>query len=41
MLLHSFSPAITDATLDASQAEMSDSRTNLLAHSFVNKILFI
>lgn len=35
-----FSPAITGAKLDASQAEMSDSGTKLLAHSFVNKILF-
>lgn len=41
MLLHSFSSAITGAKLDASQAEMSDSGTNLLAHSFVNKIVYL
>lgn len=39
--LHPFSPAITGAKLYASQAEMSDSGTNLLACSFVNKVLFI
>lgn len=32
MLLHSFSPATTGVKLDAAQAEMSDSGTNLLAH---------
>jgi len=41
MPLHSFSPAITGAKLDASQAAMSDSGTKLLTRSFVNKILFI
>lgn len=41
MLLHCFSPAIIDANLYASQAEMSDFGTKLLACYFVNKILFI
>lgn len=41
MLLYSFSPAITGAKLAASQAQMSDSGTKLLAHSFVNKIVYL
>lgn len=41
MLLHSISSVITGAKQGASQAEMSDSGTKLLARSFVNKILFI